>query len=125
KNMRASMSLIGSPNTSDYPFIEVQFIRSSDTLNFYTIKPYPLSMPWIIEDSIKSFNPRISILLADLLPDLEYSNKKRLSGDYSISIFYDSIEEAFTKSMIFKYCTEFKSRKKRRRKRAYVDKENW
>jgi hypothetical protein len=118
KTMTASFSLIGSHNTFDYPFIEIQFINSDDTLNFYTDNPYPLSMPWIAEDSIKYYNPKISLLLAELLPDLAYSNKRRLSGDYSTSFYSKSIEEAFTKSMLNKYCSEFNGKKKRRRKRV-------
>ena len=123
KTMTASFSLIGSYNSSDYPFIEIQFISSDDTLNLYTDNPYPLSMPWILKDSIKSYNPKISLLLAELLPDVEHSNKSRLSGDYSTSFYYKSIEEAFTKSMLYKYCTEFNGKKKRRRKRIYIDNE--
>ena len=119
KTQRASFSLIGHGNTSDYPYIEIQFIRSSDTLNLHTINPYPLSMPWVFVDSIKYYNPKISLLLAELLPDLEYSNKKRLAGDYSTSLHYKSIEEAFTKSMLNNYCTVLKGKK--RRKRIYVD----
>lgn len=122
KAMRASFSLIGSHNTSDYPYIEIQFLDSEDTLNIYTDNPYPLSMPWILEDSIKYYNPKISMLIAELLPEKEHSNKRRLSGDYSISSNYKSIEEAFAKSVLYQYCTVINAKKKSKRKRLYIDK---
>ncbi|MDN5211907.1 hypothetical protein QQ020_07585 [Fulvivirgaceae bacterium BMA12] len=121
KAMRASFSLIGTHNTYDYPYIEIQFIQSNDTLSLYTDNPWPLSMPLVFEDSIKYYNPKISLLLAEILPDLKHSNKERLSGDYSTSFYYTSIEEAFARSVLYRYCTEFKGKKKRRRKRVYID----
>lgn len=121
KAIRASFSLIGSHNTSDYPYVEIQFIQSSDTLDLYTDNPYPLSLPWMFEDSIKLYNPKVSLLIAELLPERAHSNKGRLSGDYSTSFNYRSIEEAFAKSVLYRYCTGFKGKKKRRRKRVYIE----
>ncbi|MGD1840039.1 MAG: hypothetical protein ACFB0B_03965 [Thermonemataceae bacterium] len=125
KLMIASLSLIGHPNTFDYPFIEMQFITSNDTLSLYTRNPTPLSLPWVTEGTNYSYNPKISILLADLLPDLRYSNSNRLAGDYSAvpSYSYQSVEEVFTKVIIYRYCTVFNGKKRKRRKRIYVDKE--
>lgn len=123
KSTRASYSLIGNHNTSDYPFIEVKLITRNDTIDFFTDNPTPLSMPWILEDSIKYYNPKISLLLADLLPDLAHSNKSRLSGSYQGFYYAKGIEEVFAKSMLYKYCTEFNGKKKRRRKRIYIAEE--
>lgn len=118
----AGLSLVGGHNSSDYPYMEIQFIQSGDTLIFSTDNPHPLSMPWMFNDSIKYYNPQISILLSDLLPDLLYSNKTRLSGDYASFTRYKSFEEAFTKGMIYRFCSEFRGKKKRR-KRVYIDEE--
>ncbi|MCE7995427.1 MAG: hypothetical protein HEP71_25845 [Roseivirga sp.] len=120
KVITAGLLLVGGHNSSDYPYMEIQFIQSGDTLTFSTDNPYPLSMPWMLNDSIKYYNPKISILLADILPDLIYSNKTRLSGDYTAFTKYKSVEEIFTKRMLYRFCTEFKGKKKRR-KRVYID----
>ncbi|MEO9849468.1 MAG: hypothetical protein ABJH72_13535 [Reichenbachiella sp.] len=124
KRMIAIASAVhGHPNTYDYPFVELQFIEKRDTLFLSTDIPNPYSIPWLLNDSTKYFNPKISVLAAELLPDLEYSNKKRLSGNFSSSHFFNSLEKAFAKRMIYKYCTEINEKKKRRRKRIYLDQE--
>lgn len=119
----AIIAVYGRHNTSDYPFIELQFIQQKDTFSLYTDLPTPYSVPWLLSDSIKYFNPEISILISDLLPEAEYSNKKRLAGDYSYSSFYKSLEEAFTERMINRYCTDFNLKKKGKKRQFYVDEE--
>jgi hypothetical protein len=118
KTLIAGYTLTGGPNTSDYPYIEIQFIGHADTLSLSTTNPYPLSLPWLIDDSVKYYNPNISIILSELLPDSEYSNKKRLSRNNSYP--YSSIEEAFAKSLIRRNCTKFNGKRNRKRGRIYI-----
>ncbi len=120
KVMLAAYSLQGGHNSSDYPFVEMQFISGRDTLSMHTDNPNSLSIPWLLNDSTKIYNPQVSIVLAEMLPDLLYSNKQRLSGARLLvnSKEFKSFEEFLSKRLINKFCTEVRGNE-----RFYVDKE--
>ncbi|MEO1654385.1 MAG: hypothetical protein AAFU64_12640 [Bacteroidota bacterium] len=115
KTAQAAMGFIGFANTYDYPIIEVQFVKSQDTLCLYTGIPNPLSLPWMFMDTLELYNPQISIKLSELLPNLAFSNKKRLSLDSQ------SLERIFTAHLINDFCTKFNGKIGKRRKRIYID----
>lgn len=119
----AIAAVYGSHNSSDYPYIELQFIQKNDTISLYSDIPTPYCIPWRLADSIKYFNPSISKLTADLLPDVKHSNKQKLAGDYSNSLFHKSLEEEYAEKMINKYCTAFNTKKKGKKRQFYIDKE--
>jgi hypothetical protein len=107
---RSAFGIQGSPSTSDYPFVEIKLITRLDTLVINTGGQEPFMLPWNMNNKYKSFNPRLSLALADILPFDEYTNKQRLRGYKEAGPF--SFEGLLTKGIIQEHCVEKNKKKK-------------
>lgn len=107
---RASYGIQGASSTSDYPFVEIRVIIKEDTIFINTAAQMPLMLPWNIADKYQSFNPRISVALADILPYDDYSNKGRLLGFKDRGKF--SFEGLLATSIIYGNCVDRTKKRK-------------
>jgi hypothetical protein len=109
---KASYTIQGERSTSDYPFVEIRLITKKDTVFINTEGQKPYMLPWNINGRYQSFNPKISIALADILPYDNYSNKSRLDGQKDLGEY--SFEGQLTTRIIYNYCVD-KTKKKSKR----------
>ena len=108
----ASYSIQGF-NSTDYPFVEIQLIMRKDTAFVNTDGIKPFMLPWNINNKYKSFNPKLSIALGNILPDDDtYTNKHRLLGSKNAK--EHSFEGLLAHRIIFDHCVENYKRKKLR-----------
>jgi hypothetical protein len=101
---KASYGIQGANSTSDYPFVEIRLVNKKDTVFINTMGQRPFMLPWNINEKYQSFNPRISIALADILPYEDYSNKGRLLGSKGSGEY--SFEGLLTTGIIYSNCVD-------------------
>jgi hypothetical protein len=101
---KASYAIQGSSSTSDYPFVEIRLINEKDTVFINTDGQKPFMLPWNVNEKYQSFNPQISIALADILPYDDYSNRGRLLG-YNGRREH-SFEGLLTTGIIYDHCVD-------------------
>jgi hypothetical protein len=108
---KASYRIQGASSTSDYPFVEIRIFSKSDTIFINTGGQEPFMLPWNMDGKYRSYNPRISIALADILPFGDYSNKKRLLGNNGRG--ENSFEGLLTTGIIYDNCVDRRKKRKR------------
>lgn len=102
---KASYGIQGASSTSDYPFVEIRFISKEDTVFINTGGQRPFMLPWNMNEKYQSFNPNISISLAEILPYDDYSNKGRLLGSKDRGEY--SFEGLLTTGIIYNNCVDW------------------
>jgi hypothetical protein len=108
---KASYRIQGDQSTSDYPFVEIRIISKRDTILINTGGQKPFMLPWNIDDKYKSYNPQISIALANILPFDDYTNKDRLLGHKDLDDY--SFEGLLTNGIIYDHCVDKAKKYKR------------
>lgn len=108
---KASYGIQGASRTSDYPFVEIRLVSKKDTVFINTEGQRPFMLPWNVNEKYQSFNPRISIALADILPYEDYSNKKRLLGSKDRGDY--SFEGLLATGVIYSNCVDKRGKWKR------------
>lgn len=108
---KASYRIQGDRSTSDYPFVEIRFMNKGDTIFINTGGQKPFMLPWNIDDKYKSYNPKISIALANILPFDDYTNKDRLLGHKDLGEY--SFEGLLTNGIIYDNCVDTTKKYKR------------
>lgn len=95
-------------HSSNIIYCSIELINSKDTVLFSSRNSAPFMLPWLIEGGIPIYNPKISIIIAKLLPGYHHSLRKLLSGkDFDNN---KSFEQLLSEELIKMYCGDIFSR---------------